>query len=220
MELKNKLIRAIFLSALVIASSFLLLILFQPTNVVANEEIKVGYSSLFGWAGFVLSLPLAWFLVKDNQPSDLGKVGLAFHYAGVFGTRGCVVAIMYLLFAIGGYVIPNHIINFSAFETYKEKVELVEYRVSTGSDVIRANRPWYSFPDEFLVIRYSNGQKIPLKVNNTFGSNKLDASKIASKYQQPVFPQHYRSVISIRSSVVLNGRRHTLGHTIDSITLQ
>ncbi|VAW73446.1 Heme A synthase, cytochrome oxidase biogenesis protein Cox15-CtaA [hydrothermal vent metagenome] len=220
MDLKHKLTKALFLTTLVISSVILLLILFQPTNIVADEGVKTSYSSMFGWVGVIFALPLAWFLVKNDKPSDIGSVGLVFHYLGLIGTQASVVAIVYLLFAIGGYTIPNHIINLSAYETYEEKVEFIEYRVSTGSYVNAKQRPWLSFPDEFIIIRYANGRKVPLIVNNTFGSNKLDVSKVKSKYEKPVFPQHRQSVIRVQSAVVLNGRRHTLGHTIDSISLQ
>ena len=225
MELKNKLIKSLILTSLVLASVLLLMILLQPNNVVIDEEAKAGYSSIFGWLGLLLSLPLAWVLVKDHKPAETGKLALVFHYIGLYGTRFCVVAIMYLLFRISGYLVPDHIVNLSAFETYKQKVDLVEYRVSTGYDAIRKNRSWYSFlfVDEFLVIRYSDGRKMPLNVNNFFGSNKLEDSAIASRYESGGFSRFsYRpsNVIGINTSVYINGRRHALGHTIDSITLK
>ncbi len=219
MDLKNKLTKTLFLATLIISSIILLLILFQPTNVVANEGIKTSYSLTFGWVGLSFSLPLAWFLVKHAKPSNIGGLGLVFHYLGVMGTQASVVAVVYLLFAIGGYTIPNHIINLNAFETYKKKVEFVEYRVSTGSSIRAEQRPWYSFPDEFIIIRYPSGRKVPLIVNNMLGSNKLDVSKVKSKYENPVFPQHHQSMIRVQTAVILNGRRHTLGHTIDSISM-
>lgn len=221
MELKSKLTKALFLAALVVSSLLFLLILFQPTNVNASVTAQTQYSSLFGWTGLIFSLPVAWFLVKDHLAAGAGKIEKVFHYIGVYGTRLCVVAIMWVLFAIAGYVIPGHIVNMSAFETYTQEVELVEFRVSTGSEAIKSNRPWYSFPDEFLIIQYSNGRKVPLYVNNSFGTNKLSVAKvIADKYEQAIFPQGRNSVIKIRMNVTLIGRRHLLGQTIDSISLR
>ncbi len=192
----------------------LLLFFFQPTNVIVAGGQQQFYMSLFGWLGFLLSLPAALLLVKPEPGRPDTRTALILHQAGVWGTRACIVFIVYMLFAVGGYLLPKHLLNLTASETYREEVKLIEYRLA-ATEPVPYQKGKFRFNNEFLVIRRANGKKLPLLINNLVGTNKLDFHSIV-----PVISAYSQLRINGTASVVLVGRKNSIGRTFDALKLR
>ncbi len=192
-----------------LAGVMTLLLFFQPTNVVANLAVQNRFLHIFGMVGLVLSLPLAFFLVKSPELRRSGWLASSFQRIGFWGTRFCVVLIVYFIFAFGGFVLPKHWVHFSASETYKEELIDVSYRLAyhggDGGGQLGFSKQWYWY-DEYLHIVRKNGQKEVLLINNTLGINKLNYSKIEGHLVQ-----------GQRQNIQLVGRKHPGGFTYDAL---
>jgi len=193
------------ITLLLISSFFVLVILFQPVNVFVNEDYKTSHMTFWAWVGVLLSLPIAYVMVKPMQKMEANKIGQIMHLSGVWGVRLCIVFIIYLLFAAGGYLIPKHIVNFSADEKFKQTVIYRGYKLSsTPSPPPYQSGKFWIF-NEYLLVE-KNRHKIPVLINNWFGTNSFDYDAVESAL-------HLKN-----SRMVLNGRKHARGYTYDSLT--
>ncbi len=191
----------------------LLLFFFQPTNVVVTGGSQRFYMSLFGWIGTLLSIPAALLLVRPDPGQRDTRAAEIMHRLGVWGTRGCIVFIVYMLFAVGGYLLPKHLLNLTASQSYREEVRLIGYRLA-ATDPVGYQPGKFRFNNEFLVIRRADGTKVPLLINNLVGTNKLDFRRIV-----PVISAYSQLHLSGAAKVVLVGRKSSLGYTYDKLKM-
>lgn len=204
---QKKLINGLSLGLAILAVICLLIIVFQPTNVVVDEQYKTWYMNLFAWLGILLSAPIAYVMVKPIPDLELKRFGLIVHQTGVWGTRFCIVFLIYMLFAAGGYLIPKHIVVHTASEKFSEKVVYRDYRLSAVPVSPSYRSGAFYIHNEYLLFMRNNGGFLPLVINNWFGTNKLSFSQV----------ENYLSTPGTRMQ--LNGRRHSRGFVYDSLTL-
>lgn len=206
---KKKLMQGLILALTILASLCLLLIIFQPTNVVmVDEKYNTAYMAWFAWIGILLSAPIAYAMVKPVPELQRTQFGKIVHNTGIWGTRLCIVFLMYLLFSVGGYLLPKHIVSFAAAETFSEKVIFRDYRLSSVpvSPPYQAGR--FYINNEYLLLIRNDGAFLPLVINNWFGTNKLKYDQVENYLGNP------------GTRMQLNGRRHAKGYVFDSLTMK